>query len=356
MPPQYGMATSKNTKTGINPDFSVKSRKTKDLSYYLNGLQNKNRYILSECITLLESTNEEKRRLAETILDAIPNGDETVRIGITGSPGVGKSTFLEAFGLFLLRQKHRIAILAIDPSSQRNKGSILGDKTRMQNLAAHNEAFIRPSPAGNVLGGTAACTKEAIQLCEAAGFDFIIVETVGVGQSEIEVDNITDINILLLQPGAGDDIQGIKRGIVENADIFIINKADGQQLELAKQTRNAYKNAIQLFHHDIKGWICPVLLTSAIESTGMEQVYESILQYIRLLKQKGQFNIRRQRQENKWFEKQTVEKFYQMVTQNKKVAAEFSYLAEQINNATISTREAIHRMEVAFKTVIKTED
>jgi LAO/AO transport system kinase len=356
LPPLYRMATSKNMKTGINPDFSVKSRKTKDLSYYISGLQNKNRYVLSECITLLESTNEEKRRLAETILDAIPNEDDTVRIGITGSPGVGKSTFLETFGLFLLQQKHSIAILAIDPSSQKNKGSILGDKTRMQHLAVHNDAFIRPSPAGNVLGGTAAYTKEAIQLCEAAGFDFIIVETVGVGQSEIEVDNITDINILLLQPGAGDDIQGIKRGIVENADIFIINKADGPQLELAKQTRNAYTNAIQLFHHDIKGWICPVLLTSAIENTGMEQVYESILQYISLLKQNGQFNTRRQSQENKWFEKQTIEKFYQMVSQNTKIADEFLYLAEQIKNAAISTREAIHRMEVAFKTVIKTED
>ncbi len=351
------METSKNTKTGINPDFSIKGRKTKDLTYYLDGLQNKNRYILSESITLLESTHEVKRKLAEAILASLTTVPyATIRIGITGSPGVGKSTFIETFGMYLLEQKHRIAILAVDPSSQKNKGSILGDKTRMQNLAVHPDAFIRPSPAGNVLGGTAAYTKEAIQLCESAGFDIIMVETVGVGQSEIEVDYITDINILLLQPGAGDDIQGIKRGIVENADVFIINKADGQQLELAKQTKIAYTNAIQLFHHDIKDWTCPVLLTSATENTGMEQVYESIIQYIRLLKQNGQFYIRRQLQENKWFEKQTIEKFYQMVSQNKKIAAEFLYLTEQIKNAAISTREAIHRMEVAFKTVIKTED
>ncbi len=357
MLPQYGMATSKNTKTGINPDFSVKSRKTKDLSYYLNGLQNKNRYILSECITLLESTHEAKRKLAEAILDSLSNvPDGTIRVGITGSPGVGKSTFIETFGTYLLEQKHRIAILAVDPSSQKNKGSILGDKTRMQNLAVHPDAFIRPSPAGDVLGGTAAFTKEAIQLCESAGFDFIIVETVGVGQSEIEVDHITDINILLLQPGAGDDIQGIKRGIVENADVFIINKADGQQLELAKQTKIAYTNAIQLFHHDIKDWTCPVLLTSAIENTGMEQVYESILQYIRLLKQNGQFKLRRQLQEKKWFEKQTKQRLYQIVFENKKVSEVFFSQAEQLKMGGISTRSAIQRMEATIRSILNTDD
>ncbi len=357
MPPQYGMAISKNTKTGINPNFSVKSRKTKDLSYYLHGLQNKNRYILSESITLLESTHEVKRKLAEAILASLTNVPKgTIRIGITGSPGVGKSTFIETFGMYLLEQKHRIAILAVDPSSQKNKGSILGDKTRMQNLAVHPDAFIRPSPAGNVLGGTAAYTKEAIQLCESAGFDFIIVETVGVGQSEIEVDYITDINILLLQPGAGDDIQGIKRGIVENADVFIINKADGQQLELAKQTKIAYSNAIQLFHHDIKDWTCPVLLTSAIENTGMDQVYESIMQYIRLLKQNGQFYIRRQLQEKNWFEKQTKQKLYQIVFENEKVSEEFFSLAEQLKLGSISTRLAIQRMEATIRSILNTDD
>ena len=351
------MAASKNIKTGINPDFSIKSRKTKELAYYVNGLKSKNRFILSECITLLESTHEAKRRLAEAILDALPNlPDASVRVGITGSPGVGKSTFIEAFGSNLLQKKHRIAILAIDPSSQKNKGSILGDKTRMQNLAVHPDVFIRPTSAGEVLGGTAAYTKEAIQLCEAAGFDFVIVETVGVGQSEIEVDHITDINVLLLQPGAGDDIQGIKRGIMENADIFIINKADGQQLELAKQTKTAYTNAIQLFHHDIKDWTCPVLLTSAIENTGMEQVYESIIKYISILKNNGQFIVRRQLQEKKWFEKQTIEIFYQIVFQNKKLSEEFSSLAEQLKIGGISTRSAIHSMEGTFKSIFKTED
>ena len=206
------------------------------------------------------------------------------------------------------------------------------------------------------MGGTAAFTKEAIQLCESAGFDFIIVETVGVGQSEIEVDHITDINILLLQPGAGDDIQGIKRGIVENADVFIINKADGQQLELAKQTKIAYTNAIQLFHHDIKDWTCPVLLTSAIENTGMEQVYESILQYIRLLKQNGQFKLRRQLQEKKWFEKQTKQRLYQIVFENKKVSEVFFSQAEQLKMGGISTRSAIQRMAATIRSILNTDD
>lgn len=357
MPIQEGMATSKNTKTGINPDFSIKSRKTKELNYYIDGLKSKNRFILSECITLLESTNEAKRKLAEDILDAVTSlQDGSLRVGITGSPGVGKSTFIETFGSYLLQQKHKIAILAIDPSSQKNKGSILGDKTRMQYLAVQPDVFIRPSPAGMVLGGTAAYTKEAIQLCEAAGFDYIIVETVGVGQSEIEVDHITDINLLLLQPGAGDDIQGIKRGIVENADIFIINKADGQQIELAKQTKIAYSNALQLFHHDVKNWICPVLLTSAIENTGMPQVYESIKQYVGLLKKNKQFMIRRQLQEKKWFENQTMRRFHQIIFQNKKISDEFSSLSEQIKAAGISTRTAIHRMETTFKSILMSED
>jgi len=351
------MASSKNTKSSFNPDFSVSKKRVLDVSYYLSGLQNQNRYILSECITLLESTNKQKRKLAETILTSLGRCNyNTIRIGVTGSPGVGKSTFLESFGLFLLEQKHHIAILAIDPSSQKNKGSILGDKTRMQNLSSQSGAYIRPSPAGTVLGGTANYTKEAIQICEAAGFDIIIVETVGVGQSEIEVDNITDVNILLLQPGAGDDIQGIKRGVMENADIFIINKADGQQLELAKQTKIAFTNAIRLFHHDTIGWTCPVLLTSSVENKGMSEVYKNTINYITLLKKAGQFKERRQLQEIKWFEKQILDKFYQLVFLNNKIATEYSNTVEQIKNSTISTNEAIHKIEETFKSIIKTGD
>jgi LAO/AO transport system kinase len=340
------MSNIDHKSSGISPQFTISKRKNKDIEYYLQGLREHNRFILSESITLLESNHLQKRTTAEHILDALPpTDDHTIRIGITGSPGVGKSTFIESFGLYLLSKNHRLAVLAIDPSSQKNKGSILGDKTRMQELAAQANAYVRPSPSGAVLGGTAAYTKEAIQLCQAAGFDIIIVETVGVGQSETEVDNITDINLLLLQPGAGDDIQGIKRGIVENADIFIINKADGAQLPLAQQTQMAYSNAIQLFHHDMEGWNCPVLLTSAFQKTGFDVVYQSIWKYIQLLKQKNIFLHRRKNQEIRWFEKQTLHKLYTIAFAHPKIKDNYLAIIDELSQGSISTSTAIHKMQ-----------
>ncbi len=347
------MSETYHKHSGINPDFSVPGRKQKNIEYYVQGLRERNRFVLSECITLIESKNKVKRILADAILDSLPDSKEnTLRVGITGSPGVGKSTFIESFGLFLITQNHRPAILAIDPSSQINKGSILGDKTRMQQLSADENAYIRPSPSNAVLGGIAAYTKEAIQLCDAAGFDFIIVETVGVGQSETEVDNITDVNILLLQPGAGDDIQGIKRGIVENADIFIINKADGAQFELARQTRSAYKNALQLFHHDISGWTCPVILTSAIEKKGLDDVYFSILEYVSLLKEKKLFKAKRQLQDFHWFEKQTFQKLQDIVFQHPEIKLKYATISAELQAGKTSATAAIHTMEEVFRKLI----
>jgi LAO/AO transport system kinase len=348
------MASKLSSKSGINPKFSVKSRTIKELDYYLNGLMEGNRYILSECITLIESTQNLKRDAGIKLLSALPKSDKkSIRIGITGSPGVGKSTFIETFGLFLIENGHNPSILAIDPSSQINKGSILGDKTRMETLANHPKAFIRPSASGNILGGTAAFTKDAIRLCEAAGYDFILVETVGIGQSEIEVDNITDVNVLLLQPGAGDDIQGIKRGVVENADILIINKADGQQLDLAKQTMRYYKNAIQLFHHDTKGWSTPVLMMSAIENTGIKEVYQAINDYQKCLTDAGIFQLNRQRQEMKWFEKQCDEMMHKIVFSNNVINKSFNQLSKEVRNNKISTSAALAKMEVVFNSMIK---
>ncbi len=344
------MSDAHHKRSGINPDFSVSSRKDKTAEFYIRGLKDKNRFVLSECITLLESKNFTKRKLADKILDDLPSiSDSIIRIGITGAPGVGKSTFIESFGLFLIAQNHRPAILAIDPSSQINKGSILGDKTRMLELSTHPYAYIRPSPSGAVLGGTAANTKEAIQLCEAAGYDIIIVETVGVGQSETEVDSITDVNMLLLQPGAGDDIQGIKRGIVENADIFVINKADGLQYELARQTRSAYKNALQLFHHDIEGWVCPVILSSAIEKKGLDEVYSSVMQYISLLKEKKLLTARRKHQEFKWFEKQTLVKLKEIAFNNAEIQEKYTNISSELLSGKTTTSAAIHKIEEVFK-------
>ena len=347
------MSETPHKHSGINPDFSVNVRKANTSAYYIEGLKDKNRFILSECITLIESKNISKRKLADAVLSDLPESQaQTIRIGITGSPGVGKSTFIESFGLHLIGHNHRPAILAIDPSSQANKGSILGDKTRMNELSSHEDAYIRPSPSGAVLGGTAAHTKDAILLCEAAGFDIILVETVGVGQSETEVDNITDVNILLLQPGAGDDIQGIKRGIVENADIFVINKADGTQYELARLSRSSYKNALQLFHHDISGWTCPVILTSSIQKIGLDEVYKSVLEYVVLLKENNQFISRRQLQEFKWFEKQSMLKLKEIVFNNAEVQSNFASISAELISGKIKTTAAIHKMEDTFRNLI----
>jgi LAO/AO transport system kinase len=348
------MSDRKQNIKNINPDFSIKMKKQKDISYYLDGLQDQNRFILSECITLLESTNPNKRTIGEHIIQQLPIPDQpTIRIGITGSPGVGKSTFIESFGQLLVSHHHRPAILAIDPSSRINKGSILGDKTRMTALAAIPDAYIRPSPSGDILGGIARYTKDAVHICEAAGYDIIIVETVGIGQSESEVDNITDINLLLLQPGAGDDIQGIKRGIVENADIFIINKADGDQLELAARTKSAYTNAVNLFHHDIKGWETPVLQSSAITHSGMSEIYNAILQYIALLKSHNIFFTRRQNQELRWFEKQAILKLEQIVFSNPAVLQDYDKLLNDISQNRITASTALQEMEKVFRSFLK---
>ncbi|MBC7886018.1 MAG: methylmalonyl Co-A mutase-associated GTPase MeaB [Saprospiraceae bacterium] len=350
------MGNSDNITPIVNPSYSLFPKEVKPLSYYIKGLERHDRYVLSESITLLESSNHKKRKLAEEIIQNLStNYPGTIRLGITGAPGVGKSTFIESLGLFLIHKGHRPAILAIDPSSQKSKGSILGDKTRMDQLAAHPNAFIRPTAAGSVLGGTASNTKESILVCEAAGFDFILVETVGVGQSETEVDNITDVNILLLQPGAGDDIQGIKRGIIENADIFIISKADGLLNNFAEKTKTDYKSAVQLLHHPIDGWEYPILLCSAIENRGIEDIYNEILKYCALTKAKGFFYEHRRLQELKWFDKRTGQMIQELILKNKMVRKTYNSLLNLLGKQTINTSTALIQMEKVLSAVLKTE-
>ena len=222
---------------------------------YAEKILEGDRVILSRAITLIESNRQSHQQLAQQIIEqCIPHSGKAIRIGITGSPGVGKSTFIEKLGKHILQQDRKLAVLAIDPSSQLSKGSILGDKTRMAELSADPNAYIRPSPAGQSLGGVGRCTRSTIILCEAAGFDTIFVETVGVGQSEIVVHSMVDFFLLLLLPGAGDELQGIKRGIVEMADLLAINKSDGDRLPLAKRSRQSYKNALHLFPPKESGW------------------------------------------------------------------------------------------------------
>ena len=265
-------------------------------------IENSNIVGLSKGITLIESSLEKDRLQAEALLNRLlPKTGNSIRIGITGVPGVGKSTFIEAFGEYLINTHNKkVAVLAIDPSSQQTKGSILGDKTRMEKLAANSNAFIRPSASGKSLGGVANKTRESLLLCEAAGYDVTIIETVGVGQSETAIKNMTDFFLLLMLPGAGDELQGIKRGIVEMADLLTINKADGDNLAKAHLAKSAYKNAMHLLPPHKFGWTPPVTSCSATENTGINTIWESINSYYQLLNKGDNLHKIRKAQNDSW--------------------------------------------------------
>ncbi len=246
---------------------------------------------------MVESTREEHQNLAQDIIEkCLPFSGKSVRVGITGVPGAGKSTSIDAFGMYILKQGHRLATLAIDPSSERTKGSILGDKTRMEALSREKNAFIRPSPAAGSLGGVARKTRETIILCEAAGFDTVFVETVGVGQSETAVHSMVDFFLLIQLAGTGDELQGIKRGIMEMADGVIINKADGDNIEKAKMAASHYRNALHLFPPTASGWIPKVLTYSGYYQIGIKEVWNMILEYIKFTKDNGYFEQKRREQ------------------------------------------------------------
>jgi LAO/AO transport system kinase len=264
-----------------NPKYSAKSRPPDRPERIFKELRSGNRMALSRALTLVESRQPQHQKMAEEILDrCLPFTGNSVRVGITGSPGVGKSTFIESLGIHTLREGHQMAVLAVDPSSSVTRGSLLGDKTRMEQLARNERAFIRPSPASETLGGVAHSTKESILLCEAAGYDLIVVETVGVGQSETLVREMVDFFLLLILPGAGDDLQGIKRGIVELADLIVINKADGSRRPLARQTQRDFKRALHLFPASTSNWSVQVLLASAQEHEGIADIWTQIQTYM----------------------------------------------------------------------------
>jgi LAO/AO transport system kinase len=266
------------------------------------GIKDGARASLSRAITLAESRRRDDRESAqELIARLLPDTGGAVRLGLTGVPGAGKSTAIEALGLWLIERGHKVAVLVIDPSSARTGGSILGDKTRMQKLSA-SEAFIRPTPSGGVLGGTARRTREAILLCEAAGFDVILVETVGVGQSEVELAEIVDCVALLLVPGAGDELQGIKRGIVELADVVAVNKADGERVSLAKRAAGDYRRALRLLPPSTPGWATPVLTMSAAEGSGLDDLWQQVTEHRAFLAADGALDRRRAAQLTRWFD------------------------------------------------------
>ncbi|MEJ2163215.1 MAG: methylmalonyl Co-A mutase-associated GTPase MeaB [Robiginitalea sp.] len=278
-----------------------------DLATLVAGISGSDTGALSKAITLIESTRPEDAQLASRIVEAcLKKAGPGIRVGITGVPGVGKSTFIETLGLKLISRGKRVAVLAVDPSSSLTKGSILGDKTRMQQLSCAPEAFIRPSPAGDSLGGVARKTREAITLCEAAGFDVILVETVGVGQSEVAVNGMVDFFLLLKIAGAGDELQGIKRGIMEMADAVVINKADGSNLPAAQKAQATFTRALHLYPPKANGWTPEVLLCSATEGTGIEEVWDLIAAYADRGREDGSLERKRSAQNLDWL-KQRIE-------------------------------------------------
>lgn len=269
---------------------------------FVQEIRNQNISYLSKAITLIESNNIEHQEKASKILnECLPFSKNSVRIGITGVPGVGKSTFIEAFGKYLTSLGKKVAVLAVDPSSNIHKGSILGDKTRMNELALDKNAFIRPSPTGETLGGVARKTRETITLCEAAGFDIIILETVGVGQSEITVHSMVDFFLLLKLSNAGDELQGIKRGIIEMADAIVINKADSGNENQAKLAKTEFKRALHLYPIKESNWSPTVSVCSALNNSGIKSIYEIIEKYLTLTKKNGYFYSKRKEQNKNWF-------------------------------------------------------
>jgi LAO/AO transport system kinase len=268
---------------------------------YIDGVLARNRRYLAKTITLIESSLATHQQQAQTIIDSLlPYSGQAVRIGITGVPGVGKSTYIESFGLQLTDKGHRVAVLAVDPSSSKSGGSIMGDKTRMERLSVDKNAFIRPSPSGGTLGGVARRTRETMIICEAAGFDVIMVETVGVGQSETTVASMVDFFLVLMLAGAGDELQGIKKGVLELADAIAINKADGDNLDKAANARAEYEAALEILTPTSKIWTPPVLTCSALTTDGLDDIWQTILEHRNKMKAANALSEKRAKQALDW--------------------------------------------------------
>jgi len=316
---------------------------TIDLDKLLQG----NRRALAKAITLVESKLDQHRLQAQEILEKVlPHSGKSIRIGISGIPGVGKSTFIEAFGLELIRQGMKVAVLAVDPSSPLRGGSILGDKTRMEMLSRSDQAFIRPSPADGALGGVAQKTRETLLLCEASGYDVILVETVGVGQSEYEVAAMVDFFLVLMLPNAGDELQGIKRGIMELADTLVINKADGESLQLAQRSQQHYQNSMHLIKHS-SYWSPEVLTCSARQNEGITEVWDTIKNYRDASVSAQAFEQKRTQQNSEWLKKLIHEMLELRLKQNPEIQSVMPNLQQDvINNKTTPYKAAKHIVDL----------
>lgn len=317
---------------------------------YIQGILKGDRVVLSRAITVIESNLDIDMELSRSIVQGIlPKSGNSIRIGITGVPGVGKSTFIEAFGKHLINLGQKVAILSIDPSSQRTKGSILGDKTRMEELAIMENAYIRPSASGDTLGGVANKTGETMLLCEAAGYDVILIETVGVGQSETAVHGMTDFFLLLMLSGAGDELQGIKKGIMEMADMLVINKADGDNVGNSEMAKRQYQNALHLFPQPESGWTPIVSTASSVQNVGIDFVWDKISEYRKLVSENGYFNKNRSRQKIQWMYNNINEELKRLFYGSKNIGDQLKILEKEIIQSKISPIKAAHDIIGEFK-------
>ncbi len=305
---------------------------------------------LARAITLVESNRKDHLEKAHAVVEkCLSQKRDAIRIGITGVPGVGKSTFIETLGALLIAEGNRVAVLAVDPTSTESKGSILGDKTRMEELVKNPNAFIRPSPTGETLGGVARKTRETIILCEAAGYNIVLIETVGVGQSETAVHGMVDFFLLLKLSGAGDELQGIKRGIVEMADALVVNKADGENIKKAEAAAKAFKRALHLYPPKENGWIPKVLTCSATENTGIDTIWNMILDYIEKNKSSGKFLEKRKRQNKNWLYESIEDRLKSEFFQNEIIVSEIDKFVTKVMADTISPFHAAEQLIGMFK-------
>jgi len=318
---------------------------SEDPQFYVQGVLNGDRRLIAKTITVIESSLPAHQRLAQTIIDLLlPYAGKAVRLGITGVPGVGKSTFIESLGTMLVKKGHRVAVLAVDPSSKRSGGSVLADKTRMEKLAVEERAFIRPSPSGGTLGGVARKTRETMIVCEAAGFDVVIVETVGVGQSETTVASMVDFFLVLMIAGAGDELQGIKKGILELADAVAVNKADGDNIDRAEFARKQYETALHFLAPSSPNWTPPVLTCSALEMIDIDVIWETVLSHHRTFTQTGELKANRKKQAVDWMWSLVKEGLKERFYQNLEVKKILPETVKEVENETIASTIAASRL------------
>ena len=329
------VTTGVENQPSVNPYFVRKRKRKLTTEEYVEGILNRNITVLSQAITLIESNNPDHYAQAQEIIErCLPYAGNSIRIGITGVPGAGKSTFIEAVGNMVTSMHHR---LAVDPSSERSGGSILGDKTRMESICNNPDVFVRPSPSAGSLGGVARKTRETVVLCEAAGFDVIFIETVGVGQSETAVHSMVDMFMMLQISGAGDELQGIKRGIMEMADIMVITKADGENVYKAGLAKVQYQNALHLFPTPESGWNAKVYTCSSVDKTGLEEIWAGVEEYLEHIKRNGYFDAHRNEQNKYWMYESINEALKSSFYLNPEIESRIAEVEQRVLDARLSS-------------------